>query len=293
MNIGTYQEPAMITSPPLPRRQLLQGAAALALSALALTSRSQEKPLSATSTSTAAALTPKRVVFVVSNEVDPGHAGFPIGYYLTELAHPYWAFQQRGYVMDIASPNGGRVVHDAMSDPEGGRFGPPQDFLSIGFKHSPKVKPLLEKTRKLSEVKVADYDAIFVIGGLGPMVTFTDNAELHTLFASFYEAGKVSATICHGSVILLKTRLSNGRLLAEGKQWTGFCDTEEEIVDKAYSKQVQPFRIETEAKKIANTTFVQGPAFKPFAVRDGLLISGQQGSSGGRTAEFVIQALES
>jgi len=283
----------MITSPPLPRRQLLQGAAALALSALALTSRSQEKPLSATSTSTAAALTPKRVVFVVSNEVDPGHAGFPIGYYLTELAHPYWAFQQRGYVMDIASPNGGRVVHDAMSDPEGGRFGPPQDFLSIGFKHSPKVKPLLEKTRKLSEVKVADYDAIFVIGGLGPMVTFTDNAELHTLFASFYEAGKVSATICHGSVILLKTRLSNGRLLAEGKQWTGFCDAEEEIVDKAYSKQVQPFRIETEAKKIANTTFVQGPAFKPFAVRDGLLISGQQGSSGGRTAEFVIQALES
>ena len=194
--------------------------------------------------------------------------------------------------MDIASPNGGRVVHDAMSDPEGGRFGPPHDFLSIGFKHSPKVKPLLDSTKKLSDVKVADYDAIFVIGGLGPMVTFTDNAELHKLFASFYEAGKVSATICHGSVILLKTRLSNGKLLAEGKQWTGFCDAEEEIVDKVYNKQVQPFRIETEAKKISNTKFVQGPAYKPFAVRDGLLISGQQGSSGGRTAELVIQALE-
>jgi hypothetical protein len=100
--------------------------------------------------------------------------------------------------------NGGRVVHDAMSDPEGGRFGPPQDFLSIGFKHSPKIKPLLENTKKLSDVKVADCDAIFVIGGLGPMVSFTDNAELHKLFVSFYEAGKVSATICHGSVILLR-----------------------------------------------------------------------------------------
>jgi len=234
----------------------------------------------------------KRVILIVSNEVNPGPAGFPISYYLTELAHPYWAFQQREYTMDIASPDGGRAVHDAMSDPEGGRFGPPQDFLSIGFKHSPKVKPLLDNTKKLSDVKLSDYDAIFVIGGLGPMVTFTDNTELHKLFASFYEVGKVSATICHGSVILLKTRLSNGKLLAEGKQWTGFCDAEEEIVDKAYSKQVQPFRIEPEAKKIPNTKFVQGPAFKPFAVRDGLLISGQQGSSGGRIGELVIQALE-
>ncbi|CAN5518728.1 type 1 glutamine amidotransferase domain-containing protein [soil metagenome] len=281
----------MHSLPPLSRRQTLLGAAALTLSGLAQTSQSQEK--STTTTASAPVPVPKRIVFVVSNEVSPGPAGFPIGYYLTELAHPYWAFQQRGYIMDVASPNGGRVVHDAMSDPEGGRFGPPQDFLSIGFKHSPKVKPLLENTKKLSDVKVADYDAIFVIGGLGPMVTFTDNTELHKLFASFYEAGKVSATICHGSVILLKTRLTNGKLLAEGKQWTGFCDAEEEIVDKAYSKQVQPFRIETEARKIANTRFIQGPPYKPFAVRDGLLISGQQGSSGGRTGELVIQALES
>jgi len=272
---------------PFARRQALQAAAALVFASLGLNSHAQEK-----ASTPATAPTPKRVVFVVSNEVNPGPAGFPIGYYLTELAHPYWLFQQRGYSMDIASPLGGRVVHDAMSDPEGGRFGPPQDFLSIGFKHSPRVKPLLENTKKLSEVKMADYDAIFVIGGLGPMITFTDNVALHQLFASFYEAGKVSATICHGSVILLKTRLSNGKLLADGKQWTGFCDAEEEIVDKAYSKQVQPFRIETEAKKNPNTRFVQGPPYRPFAVRDGLLISGQQGSSGARTAELVIQALE-
>ena len=269
----------------LSRRQTLLAAATLPVAILPFASYSQEKPVPPTPSAA------KRIVFVVSNEVNPGPAGFPVGYYLTELAHPFWAFQQCGYKMDIASPNGGLVVHDAMSDPEGGRFGPPQDFLSIGFKHSPKVKPLLENTKKLSDVRVADYDAIFVVGGLGPMVTFANNAELHQLFASFYEAGKVSATICHGSVILLKTRLSNGKLLAEGKQWTGFCDAEEEIVDKVYSKRVQPFRIETAAKSIPNTKFVQGPAYKPFAVRDGLLISGQQGSSGGRTAELVIEAL--
>ncbi len=240
----------------------------------------------------AAAPAAKRIVFVISNEVNPGPAGFPVGYWLAELAHPFWAFQQRGYQITLASPNGGRVVHDSMSDPEGGRFGPPADFLSVGFKRSPRVQPLLEGTKKLSEIKVDDFDSIFVIGGLGPMLTFADNAELHKLFAAFYEAGKISTTICHGSVILLKTRLSNGKLLAEGKQWTGFCDAEEDIVDKAYNQKVQPFRIEAEAKKIPNTRFVQGAPYRPFAVRDGLLISGQQGSSGARTAELVIQALE-
>lgn len=180
-------------------------------------------------------------------------------------------------------------IHPQASVASGRRAVPCQPWPALD---SPKVKLLLENTKKLSDVRMADYDAIFVIGGLGPMVTFADNAALHQLFASFYEAGKVSATICHGSVILLKTRLSNGKLLADGRQWKGFCDTEEEIVDKAYSKQVQPFRIETEAKKNPNTWFVQGPAYRPFAVRDGLLVSGQQGSSGARTAELVIQALE-
>ncbi len=236
--------------------------------------------------------TPKRVVFIASNQVMSPTAGFPVGYYLPELAHPYWAFAQKGFHIDIASPEGGKIIHDEMSDPEGGRFGNPNDFLSVGFKRSAKIAPLLEATKPLAAVRAADYDAIFVVGGLGPMMTFIDNSALHTLFAQFYESGKVSATICHGSCILLKTKLSSGKLLAEGKQWTGFCDNEEIVVDKTYNKKVQPFRIEEEAKKIPGTRFVQGPAWRPFAVADGRLISGQQGNSGALTAELVIKALE-
>jgi len=236
--------------------------------------------------------TPKRVLFVVSNEVNPGPAGFPVGFWLAELAHPYWAFQQRGWTIAIVSPEGGRVVHDAMSDPEGGRFGPPQDFLSIGFKRSPRVAPLLAATGKLADAKVDDYDAIFVVGGLGPMVTFADNEALHRKFAAFHDSGKVAAALCHGSVVLLKARGADGKLIAEGREWTGFCNAEEDVVDKAYNTKVQPFRIEDEARKIPNTRFVQGPAYKPFAVRDGRLVTGQQGSSGAMTAELVIQALQ-
>ena len=67
----------------LSRRQALLGAAALSLYSLPFTSQSQEKSMT-----TISASTPKRIIFVASNEINPGPAGFPIGYYLTELAHP-------------------------------------------------------------------------------------------------------------------------------------------------------------------------------------------------------------
>ncbi len=283
------------STPANARRSFMLTASAAALGAVPLGSAAQVSPgasVTSATTPTAAANAPKRVLFVVSNPVNPGPAGFPIGYWLAELAHPYWAFQQRGWTTTIVSPNGGAVVHDAMSDPEGGRFGPANDFLSIGFKHSARVAPLLVATGKLADAKVADHDAIFVVGGLGPMVTFTDNETLHRLFAAFHDSGKVAAALCHGSVVLLKARGADGKLIAEGRQWTGFCNLEEDVVDKAFNTRVQPFRIEDEAKKLPGTRYVQGPPYRPFAVRDGRLVTGQQGSSGALTAELVAEALK-
>ena len=282
-------------TPALERRSFMLTAGAAAVGAVPLGSAAQASlGASATSatTPTAAANPPKRVLFVVSNLVNPGPAGFPIGYWLAELAHPYWAFQQRGWTTTIVSPNGGAVVHDAMSDPEGGRFGPANDFLSIGFKHSARVAQLLAATGKLADAKVADHDAIFVVGGLGPMVTFADNETLHRLFAAFHDSGKVAAALCHGSVVLLTARGADGKLIADGRQWTGFSNLEEDVVDKAFNTRVQPFRIEDEAKKLPGTRFVQGAPFRPYAVRDGRLVTGQQGSSGALTAELVVEALK-
>jgi len=277
------------------RRSFLAAAGAAALGAAPMSSAAQATPGSsvpAAPTAPLAANAPKRVLFVVSNQVNPGPAGFPIGYWLAELAHPYWTFQQRGWTVTIVSPDGGAVVHDAMSDPEGGRFGSAADFLSIGFKRSARMSPLLASTGKLADARVTDHDAIFVVGGLGPMVTFADNETLHRLFAAFHDSGRVAAALCHGSVVLLKARGADGKLIAEGRQWTGFCNLEEDAVDKAHSTKVQPFRIEDEARKIANTRFVQGAPFRPFAVRDGRLVTGQQGSSGALTAELVVEALK-
>ena len=109
--------------------------------------------------------------------------------------------------------------------------------------------------------------------------------------ADFYEAGKATAVICHATCVLLKVMLSNGQLLVEGKTRTGFANSEEQYADEFVGRRIQPFRIEEEARKIPNTNFIVQRRFKPFAVRDGNLITGQQQYSGLEAAKLVLEAL--
>jgi len=234
----------------------------------------------------------KRILVVIANPAISELTGWQTGFWLSELAHPYWEFTKKGYHMELASPAGGEVIWDGMSDPEKARPGTMPDFVSMGFKTHPTTLALLKTTIAIADVKHDDYDAIFLIGGLSPMLTFIDNEMLHRLFVQFYEAGKVAAAICHGTCVLLRTRLLNGRLLVEGKQWTGFSNAEEDAVDTGTGKKVEPFRIEDEAAKIPDTHYVSGAAYRPFAVVDGNLITGQQGSSGAVTAQRIIDVLE-
>ncbi len=233
----------------------------------------------------------KRVVFVVSNPAIMQPEGMQIGYWLPELAHPWWRFAQLGYAQVIASPRGGAVMHDQMSDPEGGRFGNPRDVTSLGFRNAPSVRAELAATKPLAEVRVEDFDAIFVVGGFAPPTTFIAEEPLHRLFAEFHTAGKVAAAICHGTCILLRTRGPDGTLVAAGKRWTGYTDAEEDVVDRVMGRRFQPFRIQDTALRESVGTFVEGAPYRPHAVADGNLITGQQGSSGLATAELVVRAL--
>jgi putative intracellular protease/amidase len=118
-----------------------------------------------------------------------------------------------------------------------------------------------------------------------------DDTDLHAFVARAYEAGKVVAIVCHGTCVLLKARLSNGELLVKGKTWTGFANSEEAFADSFVGKRIQPFWIEEEARKIEGTNFIVNGMFKPFAVRDGNLITGQQQNSGAAAAELVVETL--
>lgn len=237
------------------------------------------------------AVAPKKVLIVAGNAGTSPVTGWPVGFWLAELSHPYWTFVEAGYEVDIASPAGGDLVPDSMSDPEDESGYSAHDLISLGFKKSEKHAALLKGTKPTSEIDPAEYDAILVAGGGSPMVTMIDDAALHAFVARAYEAGKIVALLCHGTCILLKTRLSNGDLLAKGKTWTGFADSEEMYVEAAVGQTFQPFWIEKEANKLEDTNFIVSGMWKPFAVRDGNLITGQQQNSGAVTAELVVQAL--
>jgi putative intracellular protease/amidase len=234
---------------------------------------------------------PKRVLIITANPAVSKQTGWPIGAWAAEFAHPYWEFVEHGYQVEFASPNGGKVEVDGFSDPRHESGYSADDLLSLGFLTSPKHAALLENTRAIAEVNVADYDAIFITGGQSPMYTFIDNIALHQFVARAYEQEKVVAAVCHGTCVLLKTRLSNGQLLVEGKTWTGFANSEEQFADSFVGKRIQPFWIEDEARKLPNTNFITGYRFQAFAIRDGRLITGQQQFSGRAAAKLVIEAL--
>jgi putative intracellular protease/amidase len=234
---------------------------------------------------------PKRVLVLASNPAVSEQTGWPIGFWWSELTHPYWEFVEHGYQVDVASPDGGPLKADSWSDPRDKSGYSADDLISLGFISSPEHVRLVEESKPLGAVRVGDYDALLAIGGQGPMYTFHGNEAVYALLRDFYEARKLLAVICHATCALLETRLSDGSLLVEGKTWTGFANSEERFADEFVGQKIQPFWIEDEASKLDNTNFIVASRFKSHAVRDGLLVTGQQQHSGAAAACLMIQAL--
>lgn len=234
---------------------------------------------------------PRRVLMVVANPATSPVTGWPVGFWWAEVTHPWWTFREAGYEVTVASPRGGDLQADAWSDPRDASGYSAHDLLTLGFVSSPEHAELVKDTPSLAQVEPAGYDALFLAGGQSPMVTMADDEGLHRFIADFYEAGKVVAVVCHATCTLLKTRLADGTLLVEGKSWTGFADEEERFADAYVGRKIQPFWIEEEARKMEGTNFVVSAPFRPHALRDGRLITGQQQYSGTAAAELVIEAL--
>jgi len=234
---------------------------------------------------------PKKIALIAANPSVSRQTGWPIGFWWAELTHPYWEFTEKGYKVDIFSPEGGELKADTFSDPEDESGYSAHDLISLGFKKSKQHSELIKNTGKIKDLNLSEYDAIFLAGGQSPMYTFIDNTELHKIVSDFYESKKPVAIVCHATCILLKAKTSDGKLIVDGKTWTGFADSEEQFADNFVGQKIQPFWIETEAKKISGTNFITGGMFKPFAVRDGNLITGQQQYSGAEAAKLVIKAL--
>lgn len=241
---------------------------------------------------------PKRVAIVIANPAVSTTTGWPVGFWWSELTHPYYAFHEAGYEVEIFSPAGGACVADGMSDPRDASGYSASDLISMGFIHTPRLAALVDATKPASEIDVARFDAIVVAGGQAPMFSYERATALHQKFVAFYEAGKIAAALCHGTALLRYATLSNGELLVKGKTVTGFANVEEDFADNAVwgmgalprDKHLMPWRIEDELRRLG-ANFVQGGLWRGFAVRDGNLITGQQNFSGAETAALVIETL--
>ncbi|MBI3147605.1 MAG: type 1 glutamine amidotransferase domain-containing protein [Betaproteobacteria bacterium] len=242
--------------------------------------------------------TRKRVALVIANPAASTTTGWPVGFWWSELTHPYYVFSDAGYEIEIFSPLGGKCQADGMSDPNDASGYSKTDLISQGFIHTPELRALVDGTRKVADIELAVFDAIMVAGGQAPMFTFEQATDLHQKFAAFYEAGKVAAALCHGVAVLAYAKGRDGEYLVKGKTVTGFANVEEDFADQAVwsygllprDRHLMPWRIEDRMKEIG-ANYVQAGLWRSFAVRDGNLITGQQNFPGEETARLVIEAL--
>jgi putative intracellular protease/amidase len=241
---------------------------------------------------------PKRAAIVISNAAVSSSTGWPVGFWWSELTHPYYAFTEAGWEVDVYSPRGGRCEWDAMSDPEDASQWQAEDVISRGYKHDPRFLALVEQTRPVDDLDVAAYDVLVVAGGQGPMFTFADATGLQRKFAEFYATGKVTAALCHGSAILAYAKLADGTPLVRGKTVTGFPNVEEDAADRMTwdagvlpeGRSIMPWRVEDALRELG-ANFIQAGAFRPFAIRDGNLVTGQQNFSGAEVARVILEAV--
>ncbi|MBV9164560.1 MAG: type 1 glutamine amidotransferase domain-containing protein [Solirubrobacterales bacterium] len=234
--------------------------------------------------------TPKKVLIVVANPSRSTTMGWPVGFWGAELTHPYYELTERDVEVTIASPDGGKVEMDSLSDPRDESKWSAEDLITMGFVNTPELMALLEDTPKLSDLDLDDFDAIMVAGGQSPMFTFRENDDLKAAIRHFYESEKPTAIYCHGTAALVDLKLSDGSYLVDGKTVTGFANVEEEFSDTFVGQKVMPWRVEDVLKQ-RGANYINGGLFKAFTVRDGRLITGQQQYSGRKVAQIVAEAL--
>src|SRR5262245_8924352 len=132
---------------------------------------------------------PKRVAIVISNPAVSTTTGWPVGFWWSELTHPYFVLTEAGYEVEVFSPGGGRCEADAMSDPRDASGYSASDLISMGFIATPKLAALTAGTKRAAEIDPSRFDALVVAGGQAPMFTFDSAVDLHRKFVQFYEAG--------------------------------------------------------------------------------------------------------
>lgn len=232
----------------------------------------------------------KGKILIVASSPAKAINGWPVGFWMAEMTHPYDELTHAGYQIVLASTDGGKIELDAYSDPRHESGYSAHDITSWGFLASPAKSAKLENTVAISKVDPDEYAAIVVAGGVAPMFTFRENKTLQNLIADFYLNGKPTAVLCHGVASLIDIKLPNGSYLVAGKNVTGFSKAEDIAVEKNINGQFFNWYVE-DALNERGANYQQGGLWADFTAQDGNLITGQQQNSGRSVARIIIAQL--
>lgn len=128
---------------------------------------------------------------------------------------------------------------------------------------------------------------VFYPGGHGPLWDLAEDPASIRLIEATLQAGKPVALVCHAPGVLRHAKAPDGKPLVDGKDVTGFMNTEEEAVGLT---EVVPFLVENELTRNGGN-FSKADDWAPYVLADGLLITGQNPASSGPAAERLLKRL--
>ncbi|WP_444929497.1 type 1 glutamine amidotransferase domain-containing protein [Microbulbifer sp. SSSA002] len=222
-----------------------------------------------------------KILAVVTSTATMGDSGKATGYELTELARPYYIFSANGFIVDIASPKGGKPPAVIDKDDLG-----PFDYA---FLNDPEAQQKVNRSIPIDQVSAEDYQAVFFVGGKGTMFDFPDNPHIQSLVREIYSSGKVIGAVCHGPAALANVTLDNGEPLIADRQISAFTN-EEELFLIPDAEQRFPFLLEDRLRE-QGAFFQAGPIYLEQVSVDGQLITGQNPWSTWLAAESMVRAM--
>lgn len=224
----------------------------------------------------------KKVLMVLTSHDQLGDTGKKTGFWLEELAAPYYVFKDAGADITLASPLGGQPPLDPKSnEPDA------QTEHTHRFEADAAAQAQLAATLRLDSVKQEDFDTVFYPGGHGPLWDLAEDKASIALIEAFIGAGKPVALVCHAPGALRHVKSAAGQPLVEGKKVTGFTNTEEAAVGLT---DIVPFLVEDELKAKGGV-YSKGPDWGSYVLTDGLLITGQNPASSAAAASTLLEAI--
>lgn len=224
-----------------------------------------------------------KILMVLTSHDTLGDTGKKTGFWLEEFAAPFYTFRDAGAEVVLASPKGGLPPLDRKSDDPDA-----QTEATRRFKADEAARALLSATRKLSEVKAGDFDAVFYPGGHGPLWDLADDPQSIALIEGFTAADKPIAAVCHAPAVFRHVRSSTGEPLLSGRKVTGFSNSEEEAVGLT---GVVPFLVEDMLVATGGRYERAAADWHPYVVVDAKLVTGQNPASSAPAADALLALL--